>query len=54
MIDWLQNPHADYVVAAYSIALIVLLGFALLSWCWAQAQDKVWRKLQQDHLERPR
>jgi heme exporter protein CcmD len=47
MIDWLYNPHADYVLAAYAIALTALAGCALLSWRWAASQDKKWRQMQQ-------
>jgi heme exporter protein CcmD len=46
MIDWLHNPHANYVFAAYAIAAAALLGFGILSWRWARGQDKKWQELQ--------
>jgi heme exporter protein CcmD len=52
MIDWLQNPHANYVVGAYGVALVALLGFALASWRAARVQDRKWLKLQQGRSER--
>lgn len=46
MFDWLQNPHAGYVLAAYGIALAVLGGVAGQSWLWARAKDRMARQAQ--------
>jgi len=51
MINWLHNSHAVFVVAAYSIALLTLGGFAVVSWFWARAQDKKIQKLQKERQE---
>ena len=51
MIDWLHNPHADFVLAAYGIALGALAVFGVLSWRWARAQDEKWRRIQQERRE---
>lgn len=51
MINWLHNSHAAFVVAAYSIALLTLGGFAVVSWFWARAQDKKIQKLQKERQE---
>jgi heme exporter protein CcmD len=45
MFDWLQNPHADYVVAAYAVALALLVALGLLSWWAARHMNKKWQKL---------
>jgi len=47
MLDWLQNPHTDYVVAAYSVALAALLALGLLSWRAARQTKNKWAKLQE-------
>lgn len=46
MLDWLQNSHADYVLAAYGIALAVLAGVATQSWRWARVMDRKARQIQ--------
>ena len=46
MLDWLQNPHADYVLAAYGIAGLAIVGLGLLSWLAARRTQKAWQKLQ--------
>jgi len=46
MLDWLQNPHACYVLAAYGIALAVLAGVAAQSWRWARVMDRKARQIQ--------
>ncbi len=48
MIDWLQNPQADYVVAAYGLVFVALAVLTLLSWRWARTQDRLWQKLRRD------
>jgi heme exporter protein CcmD len=47
MMDWLQNPHADYVLAAYGVALTGMVGFLFLSWRWLRTQNKKLRQLEQ-------
>lgn len=46
MPEWLQNPHADYVVAAYAVALLALTGLGLASWRTAKRVQKAWQKIQ--------
>lgn len=46
MPDWYQNPHADYVVAAYALALAALVVLGLSSWLEARRTQKAWQKLQ--------
>ncbi len=51
MFDWLQNPHAGFVIAAYSVALPALAGFAVLSWVSLRARDKELKQLEQKERE---
>jgi len=51
MIDWMQNPHAGYVVAAYVIAITGFVVFAVLSWMGMRARDKELQRLQQRNQE---
>jgi heme exporter protein CcmD len=46
MPDWLQNPHADYVMAAYGVAVAALVGLLVASMCKARRAHKAWQKLQ--------
>ena len=45
MPDWLQNPHADYVLAAYGVALVALAGIGVASWLSARRTRAAWQKL---------
>jgi len=39
MLDWLQNPQNDYVLAAYGLALVALLALLITSWrAWVAAR----------------
>jgi heme exporter protein CcmD len=40
MIDWLQDPRADYVLAAYGAALLALLGLLAVSLIAARRRQK--------------
>jgi len=51
MPDWLQNPHADYVLAAYGVAAVALLGIGIASLIAARRTTQAWRKIQ--NLDRP-
>jgi heme exporter protein CcmD len=46
MPDWLQNPHADYVLAAYGVALAALAGLLIASWRAARQTRKIWQKME--------
>lgn len=46
MPDWLQNPHADYVLAAYGVAAAALSGLLFASMLKARRARKAWQKLQ--------
>ena len=46
MIDWLQNSHADYVLAAYGVALLALAGLGIVTWCGARKARKQLQELQ--------
>lgn len=35
-LDWLSNPHADYVLAAYGLALAALAGLGIVSFAAAR------------------
>jgi heme exporter protein CcmD len=45
MPNWINNPHADYVLAAYAIACMALVGTLLSSWCSYRKQSKKWQNL---------
>ena len=47
MMDWLQNPRATYVLAAYGVAAIGLIGLLLVSLCATRCKRKEWQELQQ-------
>ena len=32
MLDWIHNSHAGFVLAAYGVAAVALIGLALASW----------------------
>jgi heme exporter protein D len=46
MLSWLQNPHADYVIAAYGVVVVALVGLGVVSAFAAMRTQKVWHKLQ--------
>jgi DMSO/TMAO reductase YedYZ heme-binding membrane subunit len=48
MPDWINNTHANYVLAAYAIALLILLGLALVSWRAWQCHTKEWHRIIQN------
>jgi heme exporter protein CcmD len=47
MPDWLQNPHASFVVAAYGVALAGLFALLFFSWRSNRCRWKEWQKLQE-------
>jgi heme exporter protein CcmD len=48
MPEWIHNPHAGFVLAAYAIASVALIGLALLSWREHAARQAEWKKLRHD------
>jgi hypothetical protein len=46
MLD-LENPQAGFVLAAYGLAALGLLGLWLLSWRAARRENKEWNCLQE-------
>jgi heme exporter protein CcmD len=42
---WITNPHAAYVLAAYAVAAVGLIGLLIVSVLAARKADKAWRKL---------
>jgi len=46
MFDWLENPHADYVLAAYGVAAAALIALGVVSWIAARCAKCRWRQLQ--------
>lgn len=52
MFPWLPNPHADYVLAAYGLALMSLIVFAFFSWQQARRQNRLWEKDTQDQRDK--
>jgi heme exporter protein CcmD len=49
--EWLKNPQADYVLAAYGVAMMFLLGLLLASWAnYRHARRKLERRtMLRDH-----
>jgi hypothetical protein len=47
MIEWLQNPQANYVCAAYGVVGAGLIGLLLASLGAAQRRRRAWQKLQE-------
>ena len=45
MINWLDHPHADFVLAAYGIAAVALIGLAVVSWRAYRCRAREWQKL---------
>ena len=48
MLDWIANSQAGYVLAAYGIAAVALIGLALASWREFRRLAKEWRALSTD------
>jgi heme exporter protein CcmD len=48
MPQWIHNSHAGYVLAAYAVAAIALIGLALVSWCDYRCRVKEWKNLRDD------
>jgi heme exporter protein CcmD len=46
MINWLDNPQASYVIAAYGIALFCLAVCAAASFLSMRRREREWRALQ--------
>jgi hypothetical protein len=42
MPNWLQNPQADYVLAAYGVALAALAGIGIATLLAARRARKLW------------
>jgi len=47
MPDWLQNPQASYVLAAYGAAALALFGLLLFSWRAWRCRQTEWRRVQE-------
>jgi hypothetical protein len=47
MPDWLNNPEASYVLAAYSIAAGALLGLLIVSRLAARKRSAEWSAIRQ-------
>jgi len=45
MPDWIHNTHACYVLAAYAVAAVALIGLAGVSVCAYRKRLKEWRVL---------
>jgi len=45
MPEWIHNTHAGYVLAAYAVAAVALIGLLAWSLCEHRAAAKEWRKL---------
>jgi heme exporter protein CcmD len=52
MPDWLNHPHAGYVLAAYSGAAVMLVALAGLSWRESRRRAKEWQQIQQARSDR--
>ena len=51
MMNWLQNPDADFVIAAYAIAAIILLTLLIAS-LWAyKCHSAEWKALSSDSAD---
>jgi hypothetical protein len=51
MIDWLDKPHADYVISAYGIVLTTLAAVTFFSWRFMVAQNRKLELLRQARKE---
>ncbi len=45
MPSWINAPHADYVLAAYTAAALALIGLAVSSWREQRKRAKEWAEL---------
>lgn len=45
MPDWINNTHADFVIAAYATAFVALMGLMLASFCEYKRRVKEWQSL---------
>ncbi len=48
MPDWITNTHAGFVLAAYAVAAVLLMGVGVMSWCAYRRAAKQWRDLNPD------
>jgi hypothetical protein len=54
MLNWLQNPHSDYVIAAYGVALTALAGLVITSLHASRRAIERLKKIEsQSHQGRP-
>jgi heme exporter protein CcmD len=47
MLNWLQNPQADYVIAAYGAAVVALFGLLVFSTLAARRKRREWQRVQE-------
>jgi len=45
MPDWIDHPHTSYVLAAYGVAAVMLLGLLLASLRDSHSCQAEWKKL---------
>ncbi len=43
--EWMTHNRADYVIAAYMVAALGLVGIGLASWCAYRMRAREWAKL---------
>jgi len=51
MMDWIDNPRAGFVEAAYAAAVVALLVAAIVSWWQYRRCLKQWRAVSQDQAD---
>ena len=45
MLDWMNNPHAEFVLAAYAVAAVALAGIGAASLLRWRRRARQWRSL---------
>jgi len=53
MLDWINNAHADFVLAAYATAFVALWGMMIASLCEYKRRAKEWKFLSERRAESP-
>jgi heme exporter protein CcmD len=51
MTEWIHNTHASYVLAAYAVALVALVGLAITTICDYRRHLKEWQSMSQDRAD---
>ena len=51
MFDWLQNPRAEYVLAAYGAAAVALIGLLIASFRAFRKKRRKAEKLRGTHAD---